>query len=266
MQTQECSFSDLLAHVGRDDFHSRYDFHTIGRSSIKNAQREAVADFLIKHHHQPNVKLLSFPGAEWSFERGLAQIRQVQVVGLERSWSVYAKSRRAMLAKAGKVKPGCEGLQDRSMRYGNSLITYSRCPAQRKSTGIHTRATRSHRLILMDAETYATVLTTDYGAKSYEKLEFYQRFAGRSAVWLDYTCQLCPSVLRTLSAIQINCLPVEVPFVVTVLAGRDSWHGTEARIMAMEHAQPLWKCLDTYTHTSINGARMLTAMGILYPS
>lgn len=252
----ERSFCEVLSSVGRSDFLGAYRPSRHGGVNEKFSQRERVLDFIIGNHSDGRkVKLLSFPGSGWVFEEMLLAERPgSQVVGLEHSFSVYAKSRLAMPF-------GRDSVQDRVMHYGSGTITYSRCGhallAGRKRTN------RSHRLLLMDSATFTSVLATDYKATIEQKREFNSRFCGRTAVWLDFTGCIGKPVLDTLANLPLTLELVRVPVCLTILNGRDKLRGADSRIASLIKAQPAFVPHMSWTYVGGGGSSMLTVCGFI---
>ncbi len=86
--------ADLL---GRSDYIGTYHHTSYGSSAAKQAEREKVLDFMLgvaSEWNGKSLKVLSFPGIEWLFERlMLARRPDAQFVGLEHSVTAYTKSR-----------------------------------------------------------------------------------------------------------------------------------------------------------------------------
>jgi hypothetical protein len=254
----------LAASVGRSDFIGQYRTDRHGKTAVKFSEREKVLRFLLENRNDcPRVKLLSMPGADWTFEQMLLRDQPMsQCVGIEKSFSVYSKSRTAMPWAACERDPIRKHLQDRSMRYGNSTIVYSRVASKLSDPNKRKRSVRSHRLLLMDAATFCSVLATDYGATIDQKREFASRFGYRNAAWLDFTSNLCPSVLDAFGSLPTLLSQGNVPVAITVLNGRDRFRGVANRIDALTAAQPLFKPMDFWTYAGGGGAPMLTVCGI----
>ena len=263
-------FRDALAHAGRSDYIGAYHATQQGRSSIKDRERERVLDFILRHDID-HVRLLSLPGIDWAFEHLLFRSHpKAQVVGLEHSFSAFARARRAipMGPRFAGLHPGAEAawrLQDRDMQFGNGHYTYSRIAAQRHLFRGTKPSTRSNRLLLMSADTYATMMTTDYGATFEQKQAFRDRFYVRNAVWLDFTSQLGCKNDQAIANLHI-CMEANVqekPVVLTVLNGRDAFHGISERIAHIARLQPAFQLRDAWTYVGVNGSSMLTVCGVI---
>lgn len=258
------SFADTVDAIGRYDA-GNYSPDRHGFCARKQEDRERVLDFILSHHQSTHrLKLLSLPGVDWTFEHMLlARKPMSQVVGLERSFSVYARSRRAIPTPTRCPSESAMQLQDRVMSYGTGNIVYSRVAANRlKDHGLK-RSIRSHRLLLIEAATFASVLATDYRATKDEKKEFYERFGMRNAVWLDFTSSICSGVTETMRNLPLVLLSDPVPVCITIRNGRDSNAGVAARIALLEKAQPLFKTERHWTYVGGGNSSMLTVCGVI---
>ena len=259
------SFGDMLASAGRFDM-GAYRHHIHGAADEKFIDRQRVLNFILEHHVDTwRVKLLSFPGENWTFENMLLAAKPAsQVIGLERSFSVFAQSRRAIPVPTECCSQSANDLQDRLMSYGLGEIFYSRVAALRKKDHGLKRSIRSHRLVLMDSATFCSVLATDYRATNEQRDEFYHRFAGRNAAWLDFTGSIGKNVLETLSHLHFVMAPADdTPVCITVRNGRDGMRGVEERIARLVEAQPLFKPAKHWTYIGAGGSSMLTVCGLL---
>ena len=263
------SFVETVDAIGRSDFRGTYHGSDYGRSHVKQAERERVLDYVLSVARQQDdaafIKLLSFPGLDWTFEQMLLlEHPRAQIVGLERSFSAYARSRRVM--PLGPRDRGEEGrhLQDRSIAYGTGSVTYSRIAANRPGRGkCGKRPTRSNRLLLMEFATYVTMLTTDYGATLSQKREFHEKFWGRNAAWLDFTGTLCSSLEESLRQLPLCFDHGEHPLVLTLRNGRDLFQGVDARLRRISTVLPGFTIDDHWTYLGKAGSSMLTICGRL---
>ena len=263
----EVSFQETTERLGRSDFIGTYHSNGYGQSEAKQVERERVMKFILSYFSRESdfLRLLSLPGFDWTFEQMLqSERRRVQFVGLERSCSAYARSRRAICRGLFSESVERAQLQDRTIPYGRGNVVYSRIAANGKRNGkCGTRSTRSNRLLLMDSATYTSMLVTDYGASMQEKKEFVDKFYRRSAVWLDFTSQLCNGVEQTLRWLPL-CLDhyrEAVPVVVTVMNARDAYCGAQSRIERICEVQPEFAPIDHWTYVGKGGTSMLTVCG-----
>jgi len=260
-------FREVLAQVGRSDFHGTYHDSEYGRSAAKEAERERVLEYILSHGYE-RIRFLSMPGADWAFEHMLLDaLPASQLVGLERSFSVYARARRAMPCggKAKGAPPNLRHLQDRVLQYGAGNVVYSRVRANVSASGLGPRSVRSNRLLLMASDVYASMMATDYGATMDQRKEFFEKFYRRDAAWLDFTSTLCPTVEETLRHLPLCMHPNDGgnPVVVTLRNGRDGCRGADARVDRITQIQPAFSVRDYWTYAGKNGSSMLTVCGVL---
>lgn len=257
----EMGISEICDHTGRNDFHGKYHHYD------KTEERERVADFILRNCSALHrINLLSLPGVAWAFENIMLLHRpNMNCVGLERSVTAYMHARRAMPCHT-KVKGETQRRrrqrefghpQERIRQYGSSHYQYMRADANTFS---------AHRLLLMCASTFASMLITDYGQTAKERNDFYGRFCARNAVWLDFTSMLCAEVENTLRNLPL-CLQSSrefgKPVVVTVLNARDEYHSEEERIARMVAVQPAFEYAEHWTYKGLNDAPMLTVCGLI---
>lgn len=263
----EQAFPDVLDSLGRSDFGTTFHQTDYARTGTKQTEREKVLDFMLGHFVEGfgRVRLLSLPGLDWIFEHMLLRARpDSHLVGLERSFTVFARSRRAL--PAGPMDRGQHGkhLQDRTITFGDGEVAYSRIAANRPGAGkCGRRDSRSNRLLRMDTATYASMFTTDYGATYKQKKEFHEKFYLRNAVWLDYTGTLCGGVESTLRHLPLCLAPDEnlKPVVLTLRNGRDGFRGVEQRIARVLAVQPAFEYRRHWTYLGKGGVPMLTVCG-----
>jgi len=262
-------------YLGRSDYIGAYHSEAYGlESTIKQAEREKVLDFILGFYGKPVdcIKLLSLPGIDWTFERMMRATRPMaHFVGLEHSYSAYMRSRRAIPginAAYGIYKDKgvlCEEqaqLQDRQFRFGDGDYVYSRRSNREES---HKRTIRANRLLYMKADTYMTMLASDYGATMEQKKAFNAKFMRRNAVWLDFTSQFCKSVQSCMEWLPL-CLDGgedEKPVVITTMNARDGVTGVQNRIDRLIACQPAFIYKDHWTYLGKNGTPMLTVCGVV---
>ncbi len=263
--------ADLL---GRSDYIGTYHDTSYGSSDAKQAEREKVLDFMasVPKQFERRVKLLSFPGLDWVFERMLLLRKpEAHFVGLEHSVSAYIRSR--VMIPGLDVASGFMGgkrrkcakvmshdhaaLSDRHLTLGNADIMYSRRSARDDGKK---KGSRANRLVLMNAETYMTMLATDFGATMAQKDEFNRKFYQRTAAWLDFTGSFCKSMQTTIEHLPfcMEATDFDKPVVITLLNGRDNIVGTEKRVKRILSCQPLLTHQDHWTYTGKSGVSMLT--------
>lgn len=266
--------------LGRSDYIGQYHSESYGLdSAIKQAERERVLEFILSYNCKEIdcVKLLSFPGLDWTFERMvLAERNRSQFVGIEHSYSAFMRSRRAIPGVnvatanekrklngrlrwyAGTSKSHAQ-LSDRQFRFGRGDYIYSR-RSSRDSGGPSVRA---NRLLYMKADDYMTLLHSNLGATMEEKKSFNTKFYSRTAVWLDFTSQFCKSVQTCLEYLPF-CLESNgeaKPVVITMMNARDNVTGVEARLERIQACQPAFQYERHWTYTGKNGTSMLTVCG-----
>lgn len=237
MDGDNVNLRTLVDGLGRNDcatnFWSSLDYQ---RGEEKQEQREKVLAFILeytaKFRESRRVKMLSFPGSEWTFERMLCASTDCQLVGLERSKTIYLKARTAIPGLAESDQNFRYWLIEKEMKFGHGEFWYSRVKQRASCKSI---VSRSNRLLLMEAETYASVLFEDYGASVDEREGFIKRFYFRNAIWLDYTAQLHGGMERTLKLLPFCLEPPEYsdakkPVVITLMNARDDHHSDMQRV------------------------------------
>ena len=284
MQTAESTdFPGLLETFGRSDVATRYHDSEYGlRSDVKSTERERVADFILSHF-QPSerINLLSMPGESWAFEHHmLGRHPKTQIVGVEKSATIYHRSRLAMPGR--DYGSDILELQTRQFTYGSATIDYSRTMACRPKrfdgdnegnrkaaykkgwTGLSANA-RAHRLAMMDAATFVTMLMTDYGASFDEKSNFFKRFHNRNAMWLDFTSQLCKGTEEVISNLHMAMTAsyTDKPVVITLMNARDRLRGADKRVERILQLQPGLSYRNHWTYQGANGTPMLTFCGAI---
>jgi len=115
----------------------------------------------------------------------------------------------------------------------------------------------------MDCETYSTMMHTDYGASMQEKKFFFQKFYCRNAAWLDFTSPITPKVENILRHISICMWEGDNPLVVTVLNGRDRFHGIHERLERIKAVQPDFHVTGYDAYAGKGGVSMLTIYGFI---
>lgn len=261
--------------LGRSDYAGTYHSESYGlESASKQSEREKVLAFILSfiQDQKSSLKLLSLPGLDWTFERMvLAEHKLSQFIGLEHSYSAFMRSRRAIpgvsrgfgiINKVKSITSDQAELSDRSFQFGHGNYTYSRRSAREDG---NRRGTRANRLLYMKADTYMTMLASDYGATMEEKKAFNYKFFSRNAVWLDFTSQFCNSVKTCLEYLPmcIEATTHEKPVVLTVMNARDSVSGVGNRIERILAVQPAFLYKDHWTYAGKNGTPMLTICGAI---
>jgi len=270
----DCNFTDLVGFgeildgIGRSDSGNYHDGAYGTSSNTKQAEREKVLDFMLSTISNDRVKLLSMPGESWAFEQMLLSARpQSQIVAVERSSTVYSKSRAAMPSIYGSIERESHRLQHRMYAMGSAEFEYSRVSMHLGSNGRRCgkKGTRSNRLVLMSIDAYMSMLVTDYRATMKEKADFHCRFYARNAVWLDFTSQLCAPVNDAIKNLHYCLYPDgrSKPVVITVRNGRDSFCGAQERVRKIEELQPLFKTSCYWTYTGKGSSSMLTVCGTI---
>jgi hypothetical protein len=271
----ELSFNGLIDHIGKSDLVGSYHADGYGMSSgIKHEERLKVIEFILGFYPNPEtcIKLLSFPGIEWTFENMLRQQRpRSQFVGLEHSYTAYCMARRAIpkVLEARLWDPKRKfaynqteqaDVSDRTLDFGTGSYTYSRASSRSNS---NSRRVRSNRLLLMKSDTFTSMLTTNYGASAEHKKIFHDKFYCRNAAWLDFTSQFCNSVEETLQNLlfAMDSEKESKPVVVTLMNARDGMKGEEARISRICEAQPAFVPERYWTYSGKGGTSMLTVCG-----
>lgn len=262
------SFTDALDAAGRSGF-CGYHASDYTISDIKCAERRRVADFILKNVKDDFVWLLSMPGADWYFERLLQSMtdKPVQIVGLENNYAVYAQACRSMPEGKNFASAPSTSMraQHREMFLGSARYNYCRTGFIRNKKGAGRRDIRSHRLLMMDVETYTSIALSDIGASMDEKRRFADKFMHRTAAWLDFTGTLSSRTLSAIANLHF-CMMAdgrEKPVVITVAGCRDAFNSTSARIDAIKSAQPAINIVDAWTYVGKGNVSMLTVCGLI---
>lgn len=251
---------------------SRYHQNSnYSKSDVKFRQRALILRFFEKYfpEHMTRPHVLTLPGKEWLFEQMLLERwPEATLLGVERSGAVHNVSRSYIPRNALAYLNYHDNVQDRTFQYGTAQIQYSRISNGLDVLGEAKRPSarrRSNRLLLMDVNDFLTLPMDDYKATAEQKRGFLKKFYLKHAVWLDYTGTLNDKVLRALSCLQF-CLsnnPVEKPVAITVLNGRDRYKSKEARVAAIQAAQPGLTIRRVWTYEGANGSSMLTVCGTM---
>lgn len=273
---EQISIQDALQHAGRADAATRYYKGRHARSAVKQEQRQKVADFILAHFaDNPYAYLhcLSMPGEGWTFENLLlAAHPKSQFVGIERSATVFANSRRAIPRGRFDRETEFIGLEDREIAYGRARIPYSRVSANRNGKpnkkgipgGQGKKLSRSNRLLLCDMSAYLTMLVTDYGATMDEKKQFHDKFCKRNAAWLDFCGPLCASTEEAISSMHfaLATKPRVIPVAITLMNCRDAYRSAEQRVARITKIQPGFRPVEHWTYVGGGGVSMLTVCGV----
>lgn len=268
LSPESVSLAALIDSSGRSDVSGQYHADSYGLEAIKQAEREKVLEHLMLWlcPHYP-AKLLSMPGLSWAFENMLiAAHPKAQVIGIERSHTIYLRSRRLIPGVKHSELSEYTSLQHRFMRFGIGDFHYSRVTMHRKreGKGCGPKSYRSNRLLNMDVETYMSMLTTDYRATMAERQDFNSRFYMRNCVWLDFTSQLCGSVERALQNL-LFCFDAQdkkpKPVAITIMNARDGIVGANNRVARILQLQPALIYDKHWTYVGKNGTPMLTFCG-----
>lgn len=244
--------------IGRYDasggFH-KSDYERI--SNIKSDQRADIADFILSFFQKSGpIRILTMPGKHWFFEtRILERHKNTQIVGLEKSVSIFHTSGMAMPDAAYQVKSRRVGfLRHKICEYGTGHYQY-----YRSSTNTETRE-RSNRLLNMDFSTYSTTLFSNYRATIQQKEKFHEKFLRRNSAWLDFTSGFCSEVDTGIRHIA-HCMcssDKEKPIVITLMYGRDIGGGLEGRKNHLEQLCPSIRVLSDSIYIGSNGCPMVT--------
>lgn len=270
----EIAIQDVLAEAGRGDVSTNFwDSRRYEIDAVKQGEREKVAEFILRvakgfpEVHR-TIQLLSLPGIGWMFENYLRSLTSCQVVGLERSKTLYYQSRCFIPGVPLAAASIRHRLIEKSLPFGSGRITYSRVRCVNWGSQRYTsfnfkenRRVRSNRLLMMDAATYMNLFFDGYGATEKQREEFATRFYQRTAVWLDFTSQLCDSVEATVSKLPycLDSSDFEKPVAITLMNARDRYHSADERVARLIKLQPLLKPVKHWTYVGKGGVSMLTA-------
>lgn len=264
---EHIAFTDALDAAGRSGF-CGYHSSDYTISDTKCAERRRVANFILQNISDDFIWLLSMPGADWYFERLLQSMtdKPVQLVGIENNYAVYAQACRSMPIGNRDNVPSISMLaQHREMYLGRARYNYCRTGFIRNQKGSGRRDVRSHRLLMMDVQTYASIALSDIGATHAEKRIFADKFMHRTAAWLDFTGTLNSRTLEAISNMHF-CMMADgrkKPVVITVAGCRDSFSSTTDRVSAIKSAQPAMDIVDAWTYVGKGNVSMLTVCGVI---
>lgn len=264
---ENISFADALDSVGRSSL-GGYHASDYTISDTKANERRRVAEFILRNSIGDFIWLLSMPGADWYFERLIQSMTEkpVQIVGIEENYAVYAQACRSMPEGRSKSAPRKEmQSQQRELHLGSARYNYCRTGFMRNRKGEGRRDIRSHRLLLMPAETYTAMAVYGFGATMEQRMQFADKFMYRTAAWLDFTSPICKSTLDAISNLHF-CMKADgsqKPVVITVMACRDSYLSMESRVAAITSAQPALNVVDAWKYTGKGGVSMLTVCGMI---
>lgn len=195
-----------------------------------------MKQFLLAHTGaRHGMRLLSLPGRWWTLERELAKELNAQCVGFE--WNLET------LIRGRPYMPGKRPHEITHEFLDGQILAYARS----QSTALHCNV--GHFLSLRRLE-------TSYNRRTWK--EFILRFGRYSAVWLDYTSQICEEVrlgLQNLGrhlARKRKCIPVAI----SVMACRDrinSNDGTRKLPTKVPQARMHYQSLETIRRETMIG-------------
>lgn len=221
----------------------------------KDDCRARVLSHILRYHGSHPLRLLSFPGLRWTFERQLDSVRGGgnYFIGLERDPIIAARSVQWM--------PGTRRqLIREQLTIGELEVVVS------------SRA----RLMYVDCETFFHIGRKQIGSRE-GRAKWRNAYRLWSAIWLDFTGNLCFGVEKCLQRLATHSLiSAKVPIAITVFKGRESRDiTTKLNVFYASRAEYIEALLDaprpdwpgrfmtdgTFEYKSAAGATMLTVLG-----
>ena len=251
------SLYDLHGAFGRHDA-GRFHDDDYERTSVeKQEQRQRIADFILGHFDECRwLYLLSMPGRHWIFENLIRSCHpRTQFVGIERSATTFARSAPAMVSSVNNA------LAIRSVDFAGGSFEYARTPAFPQMPGRGTA--RSHRLLLMQSDVYATALAGDFKATRKQRTKFNNKFYSRNAAWLDFTSGFCSQFERTVSNLHRCMSHADAPVALTFMYGRDIAGQELGRVTRICELQPRFLPSDYWLYRGKGRTSMMTVCGML---
>jgi hypothetical protein len=185
----------------------------IADENAKQAQRQQVADWFLKHHEAgEDLELLSLPDEHWTFENWLQNEWSPCIfTGVQRDWATFQRSLAWM--------PGDTRCMVR--------------PVDIKVGRIQCFRRGRNRLFHMDVGHLLGLTRFDRGGGHSRRQPVGHRTA--TAIWLDLNAQLCPSVQRTTRRLYLAVQRYRptVPVVISFLSARDRLASDEERVATL---------------------------------
>lgn len=241
-------FSSAESKLRNTRYHTASDFHV--NHEVKQEQRAKVLEFLLDNHvPQHPIRFLGLPGLHWEFEKlfleAVGPKANIKFRGVEHSWSILERSIAHMPGSAAPQFFSEETLigspqgfrTDISKIYfgsASALFSFSNREFERRK------------------------------AQSWSK-----RVRRNTCIWMDFTSQLCSETRRAIENVSRMAHQVHhVPFVVTILYGRDDIQGgLEARerelVRLIDNKNSYFKPRQNWYYQSLTGARMATFCGMI---
>lgn len=222
---------------------------------VKQEQRERVCDFLVSNHPMPHLRLLSFPAEKWRFEYLISDRFGEgcsRFVGIEWNWRTALRSSWFM--------PGGPS-RELTVRLAEGYIS-----------GFETDFAR---LLYCHAGSFLALSRTDRELpglaprqKKYYRKILSSRYKRNTAVWLDFTSNICTETKRAMAHVGSHCdrNRPSVPVAVTLMIGRDIVTDRDKAVCELLN-QSKWRefeLLDSWRYTGDGGALMGTWCGLLH--
>lgn len=226
------------APTGGRERRSAERYQSRAASAAKDAQRDAVADWLMAHHPPGGrMRLLSMPDERWTFENRLNDVRpDTSFLGLQRDWATLERGVPWMPRPQGLPSWSGEGKAEhfyakaptgdvQGYRRGNNVILFMWAGHMLSWDNIGRRKVRGNG--------------TDVDLQSRTK----RGLRHVTAAWLDFTGFLTDEVTAAVAGIPavLGGTVEAFPVVATFLACRDAFGDHEARVaqflIALQRAQ-----------------------------
>lgn len=227
-----------------------YDSDAYSRSHVKQAQREKVLEFFSSNllHREKHVKVLSLPGATWSFERQLKLNIPDKIwwfIGLERDFSVMARNK-------CNVPGALYSISTKTKEIGRASFDMMR-----------SRYARWVNMSFDDFLNFPDLFLDDLKDVSYWKA----RYFSSDGAWLDFTGPITGTFIENMPKIAniFNIQNKSSPLAMTFMYGRDSgvYGGIDGRVALFESKIPGFTVKDAWTYNGMNDCKMFTVMGIV---
>lgn len=229
----------------------------------KKMIRHECLDFILSHHNNLPGRYFGLAGINWTFERMLWAKRPTQFdyVSVERSWPVLVSSVPNM---PGRRRRMCSIEMNNKTHYGY------------ESEDAKIWCTTTSEMMLGPKKNNGWKRPSKEQRRSFRK-----NSTAWTAVWLDYSSQLCDEIsfsLRRLAQ-RIDAFAPVVPAIISYMVGRESHQYTEAinafgsreRLVSVglnlsrvnrDGFQRAFKTVKTSRYIGIGGVSMEVVMGI----
>ncbi len=223
---------------------------------IKEDQRQSVLKFLLSHHHQEEFCLLSLPDEKWTFERLVeCSVEKSRFLGLQWSWMHLERG-------LSWMPGGRTNLFEEEIQIGKIRGYYND-----KSRIVFCHASGFISLSGLDVRGYERG-NGGKGTNKDKRYRFNKKYRRNTAVWLDFTSQICTEIDRTMGRLGYwLALRDEVPVCISFLAARDNMNSDDQRVESITKAlnrdgkYRTFQLRDSWRHQSAESP-FLTVAGV----